>query len=346
VALDAVGGEYALQPFLVRIAADGHVLWAHNFATEIDRVAAAPDGGLTVAGRFGAVTVFGAGEPNETQLTPVGSDAFVARLDEGGKLRWVRGAGGPMNGDQPNGLVPLPDGGAAVTGQVSLPAVFARSAAAGDTITLPGTGERTYFLARYAADGTLAWVRGADADSVGQRVALAPDGALVTTGSLVPAASINAGLADATSLGGPAGGSTFLARHGADGALLSLARVGTLWGPYALAVRDDGAVLVGGQLYYPAGIDVGTGTDRSIASLGWEDGYALCMAPTGPVGWLHIASSDQHDNVIGIRVRPDGDAIVMGTFTASVGIDRGDDTQAVAIPHLGNYDFFLARVGR
>ncbi|MFV1959511.1 MAG: IPT/TIG domain-containing protein, partial [Planctomycetota bacterium] len=114
------------------------------------------DGACLVTGRFEGETVFGPGQEGEVTLTSAGeADAFVARVDAGGSVRWVRRIGGPGD-DGAERVAALPDGSGVLAGWFC------------DTATLEGgvTGNATrtsrggtdVFLAGYGSAGGLAWV--------------------------------------------------------------------------------------------------------------------------------------------------------------------------------------------
>ena len=77
------------------------------------------------------------------------------------------------------------------------------------------------FLARYNADGTLAWARGVGAAEWDQGcgVAALSDGSVLVTGSFCETVIFGAGEANETILTAVANGDVFVARYDAGGAL-------------------------------------------------------------------------------------------------------------------------------
>lgn len=127
---------------------DGEKLW---------RMAVDEDGNVFVTGSLrGTFTDQG------VSVTSVGgSDIVLLKYSPTGELLWGRAAGGPLN-DAAFGIDTDKDGNVYITGAYSGLAVFGDTVVANidpDGVNLPFS-----FVARYAADGELDWVRTADVD--------------------------------------------------------------------------------------------------------------------------------------------------------------------------------------
>ncbi|MDI1437107.1 hypothetical protein [Polyangium sorediatum] len=136
-------------------------------------VAASADGGFFVLGTFSGTATWGYGEPNETTMTSAGgNDAFLARYTSDGMLAWVQQAGGAGQ-DCSDTLTTMctlsaaADGGALIAGNFVGSAVFGQGQPGSITLVsdwgLDPTGQWAptgdAFIARYAADGVLAWAK-------------------------------------------------------------------------------------------------------------------------------------------------------------------------------------------
>ena len=117
-------------------------------------------GNSYVTGFFNDMATFGPGEPNETTLTSAGSgDIFVAKYASDGVLLWVKQAGGtdPDFFDLGFGITTDGQGNSYVTGRFADTATFGPGEPNETTLTDAGTGD--IFVAKYASDGNLVWVK-------------------------------------------------------------------------------------------------------------------------------------------------------------------------------------------
>jgi hypothetical protein len=84
--------------FVARYDNAGVLVWVRRIETghyEGADITVDAAGNSYVAGSFGSRTTFGAGEANQTVLTPAGSvDIFIAKYDSAGALVWAKRAGG------------------------------------------------------------------------------------------------------------------------------------------------------------------------------------------------------------------------------------------------------------
>jgi hypothetical protein len=213
--LTATTGDAA---YIARYNADGtlaraRVLWDTGDAS-VGGLASYPDGSFIIAGEFYGTVTFGAGDPNETTRTVSQWTSFNARHNADGTLAWLRTTGTDGGG---SGLAPLADGGFLVVDSFE------------DTITL-GAGEpsettftstdadRDLYVARYYADGTLAWARqtsGIDSESA-RGIGVCPDGSFAIAGGFRIEINFSSG---AVILTGESESNTdlFVARFNADG---------------------------------------------------------------------------------------------------------------------------------
>ena len=259
-----------VHAFVARYNANGTLAWA-RLASSGDRVfaysvAAVADGSAVITGTFDRAPTFGAGEANETTLPllPTGFDFFVARYNPNGTLAWVRRAGGgnvPGFGegaDEGRGVAAFADGSAVVTGVFRGSAVFGSGEP--NQTTLVSIGGSDMFLARYNANGTLAWVRGAGSSWTGTEsgighvveqgfgVATLPDGSSVVTGRFFQSAVFGAEGANPTTLDEQGAGDVFVAVYDANGSLAWARRAG---GPFlddgrGVAASPDGSFVITG----------------------------------------------------------------------------------------------------
>lgn len=127
-------------------------------------IAADNAGNSYVTGPFGGTAIFGAGEANETTLTPAGGlDIFVAKYDPSGALVWAKRAGGGGI-DLGSAIATDGDANSYVTGRFSGTATFG----AGDTNETILTGTNDIFVAKYDPSGALVWAKRAGGGTSGK----------------------------------------------------------------------------------------------------------------------------------------------------------------------------------
>jgi limonene-1,2-epoxide hydrolase len=131
---------------------------------------------LVVTGSLGGTTTFEKGAPNVTILA--GNSSFLAQYHANdGTLTWAEGIGGDF---VPSAVAATPLGGAMVAGTLRTAATL------GSGTTVVNTPYVDILLARYAADGSLAWVKRVDrGSSIGRSMSVLSDGAFLVLGNKV-----------------------------------------------------------------------------------------------------------------------------------------------------------------
>lgn len=111
-------------------------------------IAAGPDGGVLVGGRFASYMSF---DGDQTYLQPAGAgDAFVASYDAAGRPRWSVGFGDAMNDDAVVGIAAAPDGDAVIIGS------FRGTITLGRELTA-GTGPAVFVARLDGGTGAVEW---------------------------------------------------------------------------------------------------------------------------------------------------------------------------------------------
>jgi hypothetical protein len=162
--------------FVVKLSAHGDHLWSARFGDALDQAAAGVSvdgqGNIVIAGYFNGTIDFGGGP-----LVSAGrSDAFVARLDPAGGLRWSRRLGGALS-DRANSVTT--DG----LGAVILGGSFEGEVEDGAFFTWATGGPDAFVAKLDPGKGSWLWRRtfgNAGAQHV-QRVVAAPSGVVVFT---------------------------------------------------------------------------------------------------------------------------------------------------------------------
>ena len=223
-------------------------------------VAADGAGNVLVTGTFHSpLAAFGGG----TFTNRGNSDIFLARLDSAGTLQWARQAGGAGE-DTASGVALAADGSAYVAGATGGAGSFSPT---NNVASLAGAFTDG-FVAKYAGDGAVTWVRqfGGAGVAAARGVAVDAAGTVHLTGYFSGAATFGT-----NSLNGITGSyDAFLARLDAAGNVAFAQQAGgaDLSGDFGLAVGVDGAgnsVITG---YFSGTSTAGGGT---LASAGGED---------------------------------------------------------------------------
>ncbi len=126
--------------FIVKLAADGAVVWAQALDADVAGITTLTDGSVLASGTFAGSLTVGA----ETLTSAGDADAFVLKIAPTGTYTWARRIGG-TGWDAGGKIAALPDGSALVAGRFSGTASFGAV-----TLTSGGTD---LFIAKIGADG-------------------------------------------------------------------------------------------------------------------------------------------------------------------------------------------------
>ncbi|MCU1499406.1 MAG: fibronectin type protein [Acidimicrobiales bacterium] len=286
--------------------ADGRVAaWAHQLGSSADDTATAS---ITDA----AATTYLVGRtagtlPGSVESNSGGDDAFVAAYDAGGNKLWVHQLGSAAN-----------DGATAVSLDGSGSVLVAGTTAG----TLPGSptanlGNTDAFVAKFAADGTVAWVRQVGSTSADSGAGVGADG----SGDVFVA-----GLAGAVT-GAVGTGNGLVAKFDGSGS--------RQWASRFAAGDVHGFAVDGTGRSYATGVVVGE--PRST--------YSLSVGPTGAVGApdVHHTYCEWFPIDPGGTVIDDGYTVCHNFYDQGVVVDaagngyvvRGDEV----INDAGPYDY-------
>jgi hypothetical protein len=342
---ESIPGDIPTDIFIARYNSDGTLAWAKSAGgSEWDTsrgVAALSDGSSVISGQFRNTATFGAGETNETQLTANSpGDIYVARYDTDGLLTWAKRAGGDLASIS-NDVESFADDTIALAGRFEGTATFG-SGEVGET-QLTSLGATDIFVARYDADGSLAWVAQAGGVQVDDTwgVATFDDGTSVLTGAFLGTAIFGAGEENETELGDL---DIFVARYNADGTLAWAKRAG---GTARDVGRDitsmaDGSCVVTGRIGDAATFGSAEPGEISLVSEGPLDAFIAWYAASGELQWATRAGGPGTESGEGIASLPDGSIVVTGQFedTATFLVGTMDETDLTS---NGDRDVFLAR---
>ena len=184
--------------------------------------------------------------------------AYVAKLDGNGRCTWSRVL-------QEEDDVTFTDLAVDPTGAVVVAGSFDTRLKIGSR-TLTGSMRKHVFVAKFRADGTLAWADAATGGNsgitgiYGQALALGPEGQVVFTGSITGTADFGSVRLKTRDAVFPGEGSipmhgVFLVGYGAEGGMLSARIVAHGAQVEALSVGSDGAVVMSGMFKGISGLE-------------------------------------------------------------------------------------------
>jgi len=343
----AVGGD---DLFIARYWSTGALRWARAVGGSTSDVArsvtALSDGSCVVTGWFEGTVTFGPLEANQTILTSTGvSDLFIARYNANGTLAWAKQAGGTAAGCYGLAIDAYADNSFAVTGSFFNPVTFGPGEAGQTTLTYD-TGFDA-FVARFNANGTLAWAKRAHGagNEEGLGIATFGDGTCVVTGYFDDTVTWGPGEAGQTSLLPFGFQEVFVARYGTTGTFLWVNQQGGFQGAAAgldVATYSDGSCVVCG--WFNAAMDFGFGepNETNVNSSGQSDSFVAQFDSAGFLNWARTQGGLFFDSAEGVEVLPDGGCALTGwiEFGAVFGVLEPNETLLLT---SSGRDVFLAR---
>ena len=334
--------------FVAKYDSDGTLIWAIRTGGSLTDIAKGvtplSDGISVVTGYFHGTATFGAGEANETTFTSVGEeDVFVAKYNSDGTLAWAKRAGGTLL-DRAKGIASYSDGSTVITGAFSGSATFGAGEANETVLASPGDWDG--FIARYNADGTLAWAKraGGSSRATGKGITSFSGGTAVMVGRFQGAATFGPGEANETTLTSAGDFDICVAKYNADGTLAWAKRAGgtSLDDNQGAASFADGSTVVIGYFGETATFGPGEANETTLTSAG---DYDVCVAKynsDGTLAWAKRAGGT--DRNLGKRVtsRSDGTSIVTGRMVGTATFGPGEANETT-LTSAGDYEAFIAK---
>jgi hypothetical protein len=353
--------------FVARYFPDGTVAWAGGQAFSpsgsitADLVAASPDGGAVVAGRYSPDLTVG-----PVAFAPGSSSNFyLARYGPDGTLAWAKRIVGAA-GDDPysagfSGLTALPDGSVMFGGMHS--SSFQLTFGPDDPAPVVLPPEASFFLARFAADGTVAWARrGASGGGFGQfstppAMAALPDGSAIFMGTFSGTIEFDPDGAAPLSLAvSPSDfGEVFVVGFGPDGAVswADQTNNGELFPATAIGASDGSTAIFAGN-YGPGSpptfgangpapvvLPAGSGSNDAFVAAYAPFNFALTTVRPEGLAFAGAAGGAGADAGNAVAAEADGGALVAGSFESTLTFGAAGASLAA----LGTDDAFLARFG-
>ena len=343
--LTAAAGE---DVFVAKYNPDGSLAWAKSaggpYNDEGYGIAALSDDSTVLTGFYMDSAVFGQGESNQTTLKASGvNDIFVAKYNPDGTLAWAKSAGGGMP-EQGYGVTALSDNTTVVTGVFGGSATFGKGESNSTKLNASGTSD--IFVARYNANGTLAWAKragGSNAD-VGNGVTTLSDDSTVVTGIFASSATFGPGEPNSTSLSSAGGRDVFVAKYNTNGTLAWAKRAGGTSDDYAygVAALPDNTTVVTGYYTDAASFGPGESGQKALTSAGAEDIFVARYNTDGTLAWANSAGGALMEFARAITALSDNTTVLTGRFAGSATFGAGESNETV-LSVAGINDVFVAR---
>jgi hypothetical protein len=320
--------------FLVRFRGDGTLQWAKR---------AGGDGNEAPRGYFQHTITFGPGEPTETTLIATGqTEAFVARYDGDGTLRWAKRVGGDATCSG-HDIAAYADGSCVAVVRIDGTVTFGAGEANETQLTSAGSADVA--VARYEPDGRLAWARSAGSQAVDAPwgVAAFADGACVVTGSITGSVTFGAGEPNETELVAAGEWDIFVARYDAGGSLDWATSAGGALQDVAhdVAGFPNGSFVITGRMRGLATFGPGEFRETVLVSNGESDMFVARYGPDGLLDWAENVGGIASDQGEGVCACPDDSLLVTGRFQETATFHAGDAGETTLVS-VGGQDVFVA----
>jgi hypothetical protein len=227
----------------------------------------------------------------------------------------VRGPGFNQDGTGAD-LVVDGSGNSYITGEFKNTSVFG-GGEAGET-TLTSDGDNDIFLAKYAVNGDLVWVKraGGTFDDRGRSLALDSSGNVYVTGVFQGSVIFGSGETGETTLTTSGGSDIFVAKYTADGNLIWVTRAGGTDSDQgnSLGVDGSGNAYLTGNFRGIAIFGPGEISETTLTSAGDSDIFVAKYTAVGDLVWANRAGSTGSDFGKGLAMDSSGNAYVTGDF--------------------------------
>lgn len=338
------------EAFIAKYNEEGKLVWVQELGT-LNRqiycyaVAVDTDGNVYASGTFYQQAVFGKGQINETTLSGVVNDIFIAKYNSDGQLLWAINEGG--DGDDNPGARDLKvdaAGNIFITGSFYGEVTFGQG---GINETLLLGESLDIFTAKYDTNGKLQWVKkegGTGADS-GRSIELDSDGNIFIMGNYFNLAVFGKDSDKETTLNN-VNESAFIAKYDANGNFL--------WArsPYDnylgvdisgdIAIDKDNSLIFTGSFLGGAVFIDSEGIETVLIGKGGEELVLVKYTNDGEFIWATTAESTGDDRGFCLALDEQSNIFLGGYYGADIKFGEGE-RNATAYTHTGSFDAFIAK---
>lgn len=271
--------------------------------------------GGVAAGTYALVVV--ATDGTNSSVSALAPTSLAVR--DVGRLRSFGGTGSDIAWS----IAAFSDGSYVVGGGIASPTTFGPGEPNETTLSPTTFGG---FIAKYAADDSLAWARLIDGSANVSGIAVFGDGSLAVSGGITGAAKFGPGEAGEVTV---TGNTTYVARYASSGAATWVRALpaGAYIGP-SIAAVPDGSVAAVGVIQGTATLGVGEPNETTLTANGGEDIALVRFASDGSLMWAKRAGSDQSDEwAQDVAYRMDGSLAVVGKYRGISTFGAGEPGQ-------------------
>ncbi|MCC6437657.1 MAG: hypothetical protein IT196_21690, partial [Acidimicrobiales bacterium] len=336
--------------FLARYGADGSLQWVvtpvdSSRSDGLTSVAVDAADNAHVVGRFNGTLVLAAGT-TLTFASAVEQAGFIAKYDGAGSLAWAYAT------DERSYLYSVATdaaGNTFVTGVYKGTIDFGFGPGSGTLAN--ASGQTDLFVARYDANGSLAWVTGTGASSGTEDaydIAVDGSGNVFITGRVDGSVDFDPSTAGVATVEGLNGASMFVAKYDSAGQFQWVTTPQTNQvEDVGLAVATDGAgaAYVTGYFRSTVDFDPGAGTARLVAT-GSSDHFVAKYNAGGTLVWVTGPGAPSGDESgFGVAAGPSGNVFATGFFFGTADFDPRPDVTLTEVSgdDVSDNQFFLAR---
>ncbi|WP_179137145.1 cadherin-like domain-containing protein [Candidatus Entotheonella palauensis] len=244
-------------------------------------------------------------------------------------------------------LAPFDNGSVVVTGFFDGTMVLGQGSA--NETHLMSAGKRDMFIAKYLADGTLAWARQAggaeDDEATGVMVMVWPNDNTMITGHFQLNATFGAGEPNETILTSAGQRDMFIAQYDPNGMLLWATQAGGSGDDRSLDMtpifNPSGAAVITGSFQNTAVFGAGQPGEVMLTSAGQRDMFIAKYNLMGQLDWAKRAGGNGDDEGLAAATLSDDEAVITGTFrtTSTFGAAEPGETMLTS---QGLGDVFVA----
>ncbi|MFD1628314.1 SBBP repeat-containing protein [Pseudopedobacter beijingensis] len=339
--LAATSGSYDV--FVLKLNASGDFVWAKKMGGAgwdvANAIAVDKDKNVVVTGRFDGTANFNSnGSASAINLTAIGQDIFVVKLNSEGNTLWAKRYGGSQD-DWGQGVDVDANGSIYVTGFFRDEVLFGGLA---DQKLISTGATRDVFILKIESQGELSWVKkiGGTSDDRGEALKVDLEGNILITGRI---AGTNILFGDDFSLSPGGNFDAFIAKLNQDGDYIwvkSLEGSGDSFG-LGLATDNYHSVYIAG--YFKGIIDLNPGScDLEFVSAGDADVFIVKLDADGYFVWGRQMGGINEDRGNTISVDQNANVYTAGYFTGEANFNA--NLGAHYIVSKGDKDAFLHKI--
>jgi prepilin-type N-terminal cleavage/methylation domain-containing protein len=339
--------------YLAKYNVDGTLMWAKraggagtfNGSDSAYGLGAFTDGTSIITGMFSGTATFGQGESNQISFTSRDClptcldrpDIFIAKYAANGSLVWAKDVKG-VHDQGGRAIHTFADNSFMVGGFFASNTTFGVGDPNATTLNT-GTGNYTIFIAKYNADGSLAWAKRAGGngyDAVSSMTGFSDGSSIITgwAGGWGQQITFAPGESNQTILSNLGVAEGYVAKYNTNGSLAWVKKIGgsgfdIFQGSAALS---DGSVILTGFFQNTLTID---GSAVPLTSAGGYDIITAKYNADGSLAWAKRAGGTGDDYGNDISASVDGSLVSVGKFGGTIVLGNGDTNQTELTTSIG-----------